>query len=167
MLDQNTERRRPGRPTGSGTPLRERFARFTKDEGSCLVWTGCKNPKGYGRVNVGGGSTELAHRAAWRLAHGEVPDGLCVLHRCDNRACVRIEHLFIGTPADNSADMVAKGRAPNTRGERSGKAKLSGAQVAEMRRQHASGRPQRAIAADFGVHPAHASRIINGKRWPA
>lgn len=80
--------------------------------GRCHIWTGMKNDRGYGMLRVGGrdGRAEKAHRVAFFLANGRWPEPYA-LHRCDNRACVRIEHLFEGTQTDNMADMRAKGRA--------------------------------------------------------
>lgn len=77
--------------------------------GDCHVWTGA-HAKGYGQILVAHGKRGRAPRVAWFLATGEWPE-LHVLHRCDNPPCVRVDHLFLGTPADNTADMVAKGRA--------------------------------------------------------
>lgn len=81
-------------------------------EVGCWNWTGFINPKGYGQLSFKR-RTVRAHRLAWALAYGPIPDGLCVCHRCDNRRCVRPDHLFIGTNLDNMRDMVAKGRLRN------------------------------------------------------
>jgi hypothetical protein len=76
----------------------------------CKEWTLSLGPKGYGQVNDSG-RMRRAHRWVWEKVYGPVPHGLFVLHRCDNKRCVFIEHLFLGTAADNSADMRAKGRS--------------------------------------------------------
>lgn len=98
--------------------LRERFDAKVSPEpmSGCLLWTGCIDAKGYGLIGVAGRSTG-AHRVAWILARGPIPDGLWVLHHCDNPACVNAEggHLFLGTNLDNIRDRNAKGRNPNAR----------------------------------------------------
>ena len=71
----------------------------------CVEWIGYTMPGGYGQSNG-----KLAHRTAWETAHGPIPDGIEVLHSCDNPPCHNPEHLFLGTQADNMADMDAKGR---------------------------------------------------------
>lgn len=75
----------------------------------CLEWNKYRLPVGYGRTRYEGQNI-LAHRMAWILINGSIPDGMCVLHRCDNPPCCNVEHLFLGTRKDNTADMIAKGR---------------------------------------------------------
>ena len=81
----------------------------------CWLWTGSRDRKGYGRISIDR-SPALVHRVAWTLEHGAIPPGMCVLHKCDTPGCVRHDHLFLGTIADNNRDMFAKGRAyPQTK----------------------------------------------------
>jgi hypothetical protein len=82
------------------------------DGDACWEWTGAKYANGYGEFSVRRSVAKPAHRVAWALTHGSIPDGFWVLHRCDNRKCVRPDHLFLGTAQDNSDDMWAKNRQP-------------------------------------------------------
>jgi hypothetical protein len=77
----------------------------------CLEWQAARDRDGYGYFGVRAGKVAKAHRLAWEFAHGPIPDGLHVLHKCDNPPCIDVEHLFLGTNDDNVADMNAKGRA--------------------------------------------------------
>lgn len=75
----------------------------------CVEFTGARTPKGYGKFYMNG-RLHFAHRAAWELANGPIPEGVFVLHRCDNPSCCNVDHLWLGTAADNTADMMAKRR---------------------------------------------------------
>jgi hypothetical protein len=92
-----------------GKTLAERFWLRVQKGRSCWEWTGVRNPQGYGVMRVGESNMQ-AHRVAWEVANGPIPVGLNALHRCDNPGCVRPDHLWLGTLADNNADMRAKGR---------------------------------------------------------
>jgi hypothetical protein len=102
--------------------LLERFASgLVREPSGCLVWTKATTKAGYGSIGIGNRKTEKTHRVAWELANGLIPEGLHVLHHCDNPPCCETEpseeypegHLFLGTQADNNADMLAKRRYRN------------------------------------------------------
>jgi hypothetical protein len=104
------------------------------------------------------GKVRKAHRVAWEQAYGPIPAGMLVIHSCDRRACIRLDHLRLGTHRDNTADMDARGRRGSD-----GRTKLSTEQVIEIRRLHREGRTQMAIAREFGVTNITVNRIVNGK----
>lgn len=145
----------------------ERFWAKVDKTGECWVWTASKRTNGYGQIGSTGGRWRplQAHRVSWVLHFGPIPDGLWVLHRCDNRPCVRPDHLFLGTVTDNNRDMVAKGRAikpeQHARGERASTAKLTADQVRELRAAHAAGESAKSLAARFGISTVMVGRIRN------
>lgn len=156
---------------------------------------GFKNKKGYGRFRVDRSSPGMTHRISWEIHKGKIPDGMCILHRCDTPSCVEITHLFIGTNADNVADRVAKNRTAkgekhgaNTKpelhcrgdahptrtrpeevlkiGEDNPHHKLTEDDVREIRACYASGsETQTALAKRFGVSSMNISNICRRKKW--
>lgn len=129
----------------------------------CWIWTGSKQHFGHGECRIMNGKT-AAHRVAWVLAGNEIPDGLCVLHKCDNPPCVNPAHLFVGTRGDNSRDMLAKGRNVAPRGERCAAAKLTSQQVLEIRRRFGQ---ESAINLGrvFGINRRTVYKLVKKLRW--
>lgn len=131
----------------------------------CWVWQRARDPKGYGRYGVGKKMC-FAHRHAYALTFGPIPEGLCCLHKCDNPPCCNPSHLFLGTQADNMRDMFAKNRHPPVQGERHPRAKLTDANVVEIRRLYATGLYiQQELADKYGVHCSIIGFIVNRKIW--
>lgn len=149
-----------------GESMRMKAAKFmaqvAKRDSGCWEWTGLIMDNGYGRVGVAG-RLWSAHRYAYEQLVGPIPAGLCVCHRCDNRACVNPEHLFIGTHADNMADMVRKGR--QTLGSVNRGAKLTEEQVRDIRDRLHAGETRRCLAREFGVSSTAVDSIVSGKTW--
>jgi hypothetical protein len=147
-------------------PLEVRFWSRVNKTATCWLWTGSiRNQFGYGRIRANN-VTWPTHRLSWVLANGPIPDGLWVLHRCDNPRCVRPDHLFLGTPKDNSQDRDAKGRHRVVRGERQGSSKLTVNQVREIRTLYATGSVSyRSLAQQFDVSVTTIGFIITRKRW--
>lgn len=142
---------------------RERFLARVEATSECWLWLGPRNRAGYGIAKHRG--EQLCHRIAYLLWCGPIPKGLCVCHHCDNPACVRPDHFFLGTHADNAQDMARKGRS--LRGERSPTARLSSEAVAEIRSLWAAGGlTTTALAEMYGVSQAQVSRIASGIAWP-
>lgn len=147
-----------------GTPFNERIKVV---ESGCWEWQGSRSPLGYGRYYPAMGVKVLAHRHAYELANGPIPDGMQVCHTCDNPPCCNPGHLFLGTHQDNMADRQSKGRTRTgtTRGEKSNLARLTQAQVVEIRGRYRNGETQTAIARDYGITNSGVWRIVHGKTW--
>lgn len=131
----------------------------------CWLWTGpIAGGTGYG-LTKNEGKTVSVHRLMFRLAHGEIVAGNDVCHRCDVRRCINPEHLWQGTRAENLADMHAKGRAVDVRGEKHPKAKLTESQVRDIRAAVASGETMVAIAGRYGLTPMSVWSIHHRRNW--
>lgn len=144
--------------------------RHVDKSGQCWLWTGAPFANGYGGFRLGGraGRTAYAHRLAWELTNGPIPDGVEVCHSCDVRACVNPAHLFLGTHAENMRDMADKGRSntPNANGEAHPRARLNATDVAAIRARYAAGGVlQRELATEYGVAQVHISRVVRGLSW--
>lgn len=142
--------------------LAERFwAKVQKTDG-CWLWTAAyTNPRGYG-VIVDHGRNKQAHRVSYELAYGPVPAGKFVCHRCDNRICVRPDHLFAGSHYDNQLDKISKGRSVR---EQHHSAKLTWAQVQEIRKRRLAGETIRALGEAYGVSHTNIANIMSGRSW--
>lgn len=138
----------------SFVPVEERFWNYVgkKDGKGCIIWNGPMHKAGYGQLKDGHGNRILAHRLAYMLVVGPIPEGLGVLHRCDNPPCVNPFHLFVGTQADNNADRDAKGRFP---------VKLTKQMIGEIVMCYLTGIwTQRDLAKQYHVSPASILRVL-------
>ena len=140
----------------------------TNDQNQCWLWTAYRNALGYGVVRWMN-KTSLAHRVAWIINFGDVPEGLLVCHTCDNPPCNNPSHLFLGTNEDNMNDMISKGRQAGAPRESNSKHKLNEWQVEEIRRRYGfqgiNGERQVDLAKEFGIGQAQVSSIVRGKSW--
>ncbi len=178
-------------PKYTKSPAERFWPRVQKTE-TCWLWTGNRPNNRYGRFNVSPVQSTGAHRFAYELTYGPIADGMLVCHKCDNPACVRPDHLFLGTPAENSADMVSKGRQargdthmsrtrPETlkrgaqngmrmhpelvQGERNPRAILTNSQVLEIRRMYNEGQTMASISRHFGVGHHVVRHIVHRLTW--
>lgn len=158
-------------------PWSESFWSKVDRSGECWLWKAAKTEKGYGVFGIGG-KTFKAHRVAYEMEHGSIPEGLCLLHVCDTPACVRPLHLRPGTKAENNADMRRKGRnAPGgsktprescayQRGEQHHEAKLDKARVLAIRADYDSGNYSMSqIATKYGIGLTTAFKVIRRVTW--
>lgn len=130
----------------------------------CIEWQAAKDNGGYGMFRING-RTLRAHRFSYEANVGEIPEDMCVCHRCDNRICVNPNHLFLGSLADNVADMDAKGRRSMPLGERHGCSKLVDADVIAIRRATGGHGLLTKLAEQYGISRPQISNIRSGKNW--
>ena len=143
----------------------ERFwAKVEKSDG-CWLWAGALT-KGYGQVSIDKRNT-YAHRLSWEIHYGPIPKGLFVCHKCDTPRCVRPDHLFVGTCADNIADMWAKGRAKHGAliGSANKAARLKESDIPKIKKLSRDGLGVREIAPLFGVSKSTIHNVVSEKWW--
>jgi HNH endonuclease len=162
---------------GQKRPLSERFWKKVVKSDGCWLWTGATGANGYGVITTDGRGTPpiQAHRVSWQLHYGPIPVGLLVCHHCDVRRCVRPDHLFLGTNAENLADMRRKGRGYTPtppHGADNLHAKLTEELVVEIRRRYAEERSAgrwrgvvQDLAADYGIHRKSIHDIVAYRTW--
>lgn len=140
---------------------------------ACWPWTACLGTGGYGKFGISGQRTEGAHRIAYVLTHGEIPDDLpCILHRCDHRPCTNPAHLFAGTKRENTRDMYAKGRACQQtgtwkpkQGSTNANAKLTETDVIAIRARIAAGESAQDLAPQYNVTKGVIFHIKHNRSW--
>lgn len=143
----------------------ERFWLRVKKSKSCWEWQGRVGKLGYARIRRTDRSRVFVHRLSYEMHHGPVPEGLLVLHTCDNRRCVNPKHLYVGTHQDNTDDMFRRGRANKAQGERHGNAKLSDAEARRLVDMFRAGEATVAqLAVRYNLHPVHVDGVIKGRR---
>ena len=152
-------------PAYSDDKVAARFWAKVRKADGCWEWQGARQGRGYGFFSRRS-TYQLAHRFAYELANGPIADGQFVCHRCDNPPCCRPDHLFLGAPADNSADMVAKGRASAPGGTRHYAARFTAEQVREIRARYATGLVSTHILArEYGGSPMSLWRVATGRSY--
>ena len=130
----------------------------------CWPWSASTDKNGYGQIGMTRTHRRtLAHRLSWTIANGPIPNGLSVLHRCDNPGCVNPGHLFVGTPFQNTRDCIEKGRFQM--GETHGNARLNNRAVHKIFALRSRGFTQKQIGKSVGCTQSNVSRILLGKMW--
>lgn len=166
-----------GRPKNTPEIIWQYIDKSAGDD-ACWIWTGCRNKDDYGVIGINW-KQELAHRVAFKLVNGHIDDGIFACHSCDNPPCCNPKHLFAGTILDNHADMISKNRQAQgitsgsythpekiIRGSETANAKLTEAQVLEIRTLYANSKIKRhELATMFGIGVNGIEKIIRGIIW--
>jgi hypothetical protein len=136
------------------------------DSAECWNWHGIMNTNGYGRFSLND-RHRLAHRVSFQMFIGQIPKGMVVCHRCDNRKCVNPNHIWLGTQSENLKDAFVKGRMkhPDTTGEKNGNRKLSWEKVRAIREMKSSGVKSFLIASSFNVSTSTIYDIVKNRIW--
>lgn len=152
-----------GYPTWRPMPPDERFAMYAQKgkTGQCWNWAGSICKEGYGIIAVER-KLKRAHRYSWELVHGEIPTGISILHKCDNRSCVNPSHLYPGTQFDNMRDRAVRGRGNHPRGEDHYRAKLTNEQVRAI---YSSGAHSSILSLHYRIPVQLVSDIRSGRKW--
>lgn len=140
------------------------WRKAVEDEHGCWIWAGCINSDGYGSI-CRKGQRKKAHRHAWELARGPIPDGLWVLHRCDVPACVNPDHLYLGTVVENLRDAIERGRLVPAHGLKHGMSKLNDVAVRVIRWCSEHGYSRAELARAYRISNTVVSAIARGKAW--
>lgn len=154
---------KPWGKTEKANPVDLFWAKVRTGRG-CWEWTAYVHHTGYGYFQYNG-VVQGAHRVSWQIHHGPIPEGMRVCHHCDNPLCVRPDHLFLGTDADNAHDRDRKGRNINKRGPAHPLAKLTAADGAAIRAASAAGESRNSIARRLGWSRTTVSAVLQGRRW--
>lgn len=145
-------------------PIESRFWKYLRiTDTGCWEWQRGLSEQGYGKLYWNG--ERYTHRIVWILCWGDIPEGLCVCHHCDNPPCCNPLHLFLGTDADNLDDMRKKGRWWVPVGEDSAPAKMKTVQILDIIRRREEGVPVKVLAEEFSLNPSTISKIALRKRW--
>ena len=149
----------------SATTFAERFWSHVAQSETCWVWTLSCEKAGYGQFQRNG-AVDKAHRIAYELTYGPIPNGMCVLHTCDNPPCCNPAHLFTGTHTDNMRDMIRKGRERHQPGVAQSQAKLTDAKVVDIRARYRPWTvPYRMLAEEYDVCIAVIRDVVKCKKW--
>ena len=158
-------------------PLISRFWPKVAKASGCWLWKAAIRRDGYG-LFTNQGRHYAAHRLSWELTHGPIPDGMWVLHHCDVRACVRPDHLYLGTREQNTSDAMLRHRFKSgdeahfrahpeivPRGERHWASRLTDDDVRDIRRRVAAGEKQVSLQREYELSSGLVSLIVHRKRW--
>jgi hypothetical protein len=136
----------------------------TKDKNGCLVWNGYKDKNGYGKTTIASRSVAV-HRIVYAINYDDFDQSLLICHKCDNPACCKPSHLFMGTHKDNERDKIKKGRRNNLNGSKHPFSKINEKMVNEIRSRYKSGAKLTELSDEFNLTQGHVHKIVKGISW--